>query len=168
MGHKNTYGCLMASITPVVGQNIIKYGKQMVPDSHLYTCDDDDYGRDYEPHVTLKFGFVDELTDDEIKYIIGNTKSFNVIAEGVSCFENELFDVVKFDIKLQDPLISMRKRCDEFKNEDSYPNYHPHLTIAYIKKGKFPHVIKNKNLNFKVDRIKYSGKSESDKRYYKI
>lgn len=71
MGHKEEFGCLMAVIDPIVGSNIIKYGKEMIPDSNLYfLTGDDGYGRDDEPHVTLKYGFSKDLTDSEIKDII--------------------------------------------------------------------------------------------------
>jgi len=157
MSHKNEFGCLMAFIAPSVSQNIIKYGKTMVPDDNLYIVPDDDYGREVEPHVTLKYGFTKDLTDDQIAEIINGIGKFSVVAEGVSCFKNELFDVVKFDIKKTEPLLTMRDRCNKFPNQDSFPSFHPHTTIAYVKKDTFPHTIKNKNIEFNVDRMKYSG-----------
>lgn len=51
----------------------------------------------------------------------------------------------------------MRSKCDKYPNEDKYPNYVPHVTVAYVKKGSFPHEIDGKNIPFRISRIKYSG-----------
>ena len=60
----------------------------------------------------------------------------NIYVKNISLFENEEYDVVKMDIKSKD-LKKMNKRLrDNFEYTSDYPEYHSHLTLAYVKKGK--------------------------------
>jgi len=54
-------------------------------------------------------------------------------------------------------LSEIRRRCDCYKNEDKYPDYKPHMTLAYVQKGKFPHIKEGLNISVPVTRFKYSG-----------
>jgi hypothetical protein len=51
----------------------------------------------------------------------------------------------------------LRRRCDGYPNSDSYPDYKPHMTLAYVKKGTFPHIRENLNIALPITRFKYSG-----------
>lgn len=168
MSHKRSFGCLMAYLDQSSSSKVLAAGSKLVSDVNLYEVPGEEYGRETVPHVTIKFGFTPDLSEDEIKKIIGDQKKFFVYAEGLSTFDNDVFQVVKFDIKLQEPLISLRKKCDKFPNEDSHPNYHPHLTIAYTKKGSFPHKKTGLSLRFGIDKMVYSPQSGGPKKEYPL
>jgi 2'-5' RNA ligase len=56
--------------------------------------------------------------------------------KALSQFNNENYDVVKFDVdKNNQQLMELRNRCDRLPNEDSYPDYHPHMTVGYLNSG---------------------------------
>ena len=167
MGHKNEYGCLMAMVSPTAGQSIIKFGKSLIRDSDLYIKQGEEYGRETEPHVTIRFGFTPDLKDAEIKKVIADVKSFDITSSGISIFENEDFDVVKFDINKSGPLMELHERSTVYPHVNSFPTYHPHLTVAYVRKGSFKNKITDKHLLFKINRLKYSGMN-GDKRWYTI
>ena len=146
---------------------LIEIGKKLVKDSQLYTEPNEDYGRETEPHVTIKYGFLPDLTADEVKKILTGVKKFSVTASGISTFSPEKFDVVKFDIVPNGQLLALRKLADAFPNKDEHPQFHPHLTIAYVKKGSFPNKVTGKNIIFTIDRMVYST-SQSVKTEYKL
>lgn len=162
-----SYGCLMCYISKDVVPKLIEVGNRLVKDSQLYTEPNEDYGRESEPHVTIKYGFSPDLTDGEVKKMLTGVKKFTVTASGISTFSPEKFDVVKFDVVPNGQLLSLRKLADKFPNKDSHPNFHPHMTIAYVKKGTFPNKVDGKNLTFTIDRMVYSTK-ENVKTEYKL
>ena len=117
------YGCLMALPPENVMPHFVKFGKTAVLPSTVYTDpNDDSYGYETEPHVTLKFGFAPDLTKQNIGTILSGIKPFFINLTGISLFNNEKFDVVKFDVELNDTLREIRRRCDMFPNEDRFPS----------------------------------------------
>jgi hypothetical protein len=151
-------GCLMAYVDPTYGLQILKVGRRAIPSSILYTDPEDPtYGYDNEPHVTLKYGFEPDLDRNTIAEILKGTKPFNVVLTSLNQFQNEKYDVVKFEVQKCPILTELRRRCDGYPNTDSYPDYKPHMTLAYVKKGTFPHIRENLNIALPITRFKYSG-----------
>ena len=151
-------GCLMAYVDPTYGLQVLKVGRRAIPSSILYTDPEDPtYGYDNEPHVTLKYGFEPDLDRNAIAEILKGTKPFNVVLTSLNQFQNEKYDVVKFEVQKCPILTELRRRCDGYPNTDSYPDYKPHMTLAYVKKGTFPHIRKNLNIALPITRFKYSG-----------
>ena len=54
---------------------------------------------------------------------------------GISLFENPEFDVVKLEVNKTPKLEEIYKNLSEFPNSNQFPDYKPHITIAYVKKG---------------------------------
>ena len=151
-------GCLMAYVDPTYGLQVLKVGRRAIPSSILYTDPEDPtYGYDNEPHVTLKYGFEPDLDRNTIAEILKGTKPFNVVLTSLNQFQNEKYDVVKFEVQKCPILTELRRRCDGYPNTDSYPDYAPHMTLAYVKKGTFPHIRENLNIALPITRFKYSG-----------
>lgn len=154
---KNEYGCLMAIVDDSFKNTLLHVNNSLVSDDILYIDPEDpSYGRDDEPHVTVKFGFDPDLTHDEIKSVIAGIKPFHIKIIGLSRFQTEKFDVIKYDIEESIQLKTMRKRCDMFPNEDSHPVYHPHMTVAYVKPNTFEETRENLNYLFPITKMKYS------------
>jgi hypothetical protein len=95
---------------------------------------DKTYGFEDEPHVTLLYGLKDSVTLENVKEIIDSFTFDSCVLHNMSLFENE-YDVLKFDVK-GDQLHEANKALRELPYENNYPDYHPHCTIAYLKKGK--------------------------------
>lgn len=99
---------------------------------------DDDYGYEKEPHITIVYGLHNDKIDREELYekIEEVIRPIRVEVDTIGFFENEEYDVVKFDVPVTPELKEYRKTFMKFPNTQSFPEYHPHMTIAYVKKGK--------------------------------
>lgn len=165
--NKNEFGCLMTVIKNDQAKSIVKFGRSLISDDILYEDPEEEYGRDDEPHITSLYGFSKDLTNREVIGIIGESKQQSVTVNGLSMFQGEEYDVVKFDIDPSPWLIELNRKCKEYPYINKFPEYHPHMTLAYVKKGSFPHTKTNFNIDFIIDRFKYSG-MDGRKHYYNL
>lgn len=138
--------------------------------SDLYLPEEKSYGIENETHITILYGFHDDETSIDILYdYIKDIKIPIIKFSNVSVFENEDFEVLKFDI-VSDDMIEINKIFkNNFKYTSDYENYHPHMTIAYLKKGSgINYIDKFKNIKFDLKNpiFKYS-KSNKNKIYFK-
>lgn len=109
---------------------------EMIKEEDLYIEEGDvSYGIEDKPHCTLLYGFDPKVKANEAFEICEKFSFETCKAENVSLFESDKYDVLKYDIQGKN-----LKECNEalsklpFKTD--YPDYHPHMTIAYLKKGK--------------------------------
>jgi 2'-5' RNA ligase len=105
--------------------------------------DEKGFGLEDKVHVTIFYGIKpDESTPKDVKekikeYLekIDVNKEYEL--EKISIFENDDYDVVKFEIEDCDELHKLNKFIEKsFPYNNDYPEYKPHATIAYVKKGK--------------------------------
>jgi hypothetical protein len=152
------YGCLMGYCPENIKSYFVKFAKTAIPEEDLYIDPNDpSFGYEEDPHVTVKYGFKPDLTKQDLAKILQGAKPFTVTFKALNLFENEKFDVVKFEVEPVPQLLELRRKCDQYKNEDTYPEYKPHSTVAYVKKGKFKTLRENLNIPFPISRFKYSG-----------
>ncbi len=94
-------------------------------------------GRETQPHVTVKFGLhgndpeaVRALLADEkpITVKMGKTSHFKGVEGGTA-------DAVKVDVDSPELHALNAKIADAVPNTDTYPEYVPHATVAYVKPG---------------------------------
>lgn len=130
------YSCVMAPASPEIHDAVLRWGKMFILDEELYTDPDnpDGFGRENEVHVTVKFGLHEAEPSEELLRILEETQPFEIEIGKCSLFENEKFDVVKFDIA-GEGLYELNRRVSQLPNSDQYPDYHPHMTVAYVTKG---------------------------------
>ena len=122
----------------------------------------DEYGLEKDPHITIIFGI--HSTENKQDEIISKVKEYKPIElesdDKITMFETDKYDVLKIDIKPTKELLKHRKDLIEnTKNTQTYPNYHPHMTVGYIKKGKGKEYLKKLKVDKKkilFDTIKYS------------
>jgi hypothetical protein len=130
--HKLEYNCLMLKFEM---PNWSDFVSNLIDANDVYNNDENSYGLEYEPHVTLLFGIHDYVGSDIFKNILVPIRHIKCKAPKISIFENKDFDVVKFDI---DGNYLHKINHDLRSNVDyttSYPEYHPHMTIGYVKPG---------------------------------
>ena len=131
--HKYEYGCLMLDLK---FKNWDKFVNS-IPEDKLYNEEGDrTFGRELEPHCTVLYGFTKNTDVNKIKNSIKTLKSpIKLSLDKIDIFENEKYDVVKFNVISKDLHKLHKVFKQNFENEESYPNYQPHVTIAYVQKG---------------------------------
>lgn len=154
------FGCLMALVNKKDCIPIINFKKKLIKEEDLYHEIDkngkDEYGRELECHITLKFGFVRDLNELEIRQLLKEQKSFVVELYELSKFDSDPdFDVII--LKAKSPILNRLNQLSSiYPNQDEHPDYQPHLTLGYVKKGLFPNLQKELNLQILIDKVSYS------------
>lgn len=135
-----------------------------IDEEDVYTEEgDQSYGLEDEPHVTLLYGFDANVTPEQVKEICDKQEfGPELRLVNASLFENEKYDVLKFDVDYPSDDKFLHK-CNESLKElpykSDYPDYHPHCTIAYIKPGmgkKYTQKLKDEEYKVTPDRVVYS------------
>jgi hypothetical protein len=165
--HKLEYGCLMLYM------DIPKWNSLMVnfiKPEDLYT-EEDGFGFEDKPHTTILFGFHEEKgTLSKIKKLLKGQGEIEVILEGITLFESEKYDVVKFDVHSEELTRLNQLMKDNFDYTNNFPEYHPHMTIAYVKSGKGKKYCRKlkETVVYKSSNIVYSQKNGGIKTITKI
>lgn len=140
------YGCVMLYAT---FPNKIMEIQRMINPKDLH-----ENGIEDEAHCTLLYGLHDGVTVEQVQNIINKHNFCDVKATGPTLFENPEFDVLKFDVGYATRCGAFLHKCNQalqqFPNTQTYPDYHPHMTIAYLKPGmgqKYVDLFKNNNLS---------------------
>lgn len=160
------YGCAMLDFTFPELEEIHK----LIDPDHIYTSDDDDYGLERTPHITLLYGLHDDVDIDDIIDVYDDHTFYTCEVYNPSLFEKELYDVLKFDVR-EGTLNRMNKQLKMFPHTTDYPDYHPHLTIAYLKSGmgkKYVDMIEEYELDHHWLHPKYGVYSTSHGKRFKI
>lgn len=133
------YSCLLFNLPGDLAYEVRQVG-DMIP--HTDLAED---GKELNPHVTIKFGL---HTNDaeEVRKEIQDLSPVAIQIGKASCFKADTHDVVKLDI-LSDGLHDLNGRVSErLECTDTYPDYKPHITLAYVKPGLGEHYAKRLNL----------------------
>jgi len=134
--HKREYGCVMLFFD---FPELYKIQDAINPDDLYEEDDDDSYGLESEAHVTLLYGLHKGVSDEDVKETLKNIdfdvcKLFNL-----SFFKNEKYDVLKFEVGYTTRggafLSKANKELKKFPYTSDFPDYNPHLSVAYLKPG---------------------------------
>lgn len=158
MNEKKTtysYGCAMLYFDFPEMEDL---HQQIEKDDVFVDPDDATFGLETEPHCTLLYGLHENVTLDTIEEIITNFEFGVCSIEEASLFENDKFDVLKFDVK-GSGLHNCNKALSELPHTTDYPDYHPHMTVAYLKKGtgkRYINILNSTNRGLKPEYAVYS------------
>lgn len=133
-----------------------------IKEEDLYDDGSGKFGREYEPHTTILYGFHDEVKEEDF-YPIIEKHATNLELKGtkISLFENEKFDVVKIEIEPTEELLALRNAVMKLPHTLTYKDFKPHMTLAYVKSGmgkKYVMDFKGKHLKLKSDKLVFSTK----------
>ena len=111
------------------------WGTKHIATEDVYT-EEKKYGREDEIHVTIKYGLHTANAED-VKNVLKNFGSFDITLGNISRFAppSKEYDVVKLEIESQRLHDLHSLLGEKLKNSDEWPEYRPHVTFAYIKKG---------------------------------
>jgi len=143
---KHEYGCVMLYFD---FPSMFKIQDIINPKDIYEEEDDDTYGLEEHPHTTLLLGLHEGVTVKQIKGVLDNYIFDKCVIDNPSLFESENYDVLKFDVWGKG-LKECNKDLMEFPYTNNFPEYHPHMTIAYLKKGKgkkYIETLDDKNAN---------------------
>jgi 2'-5' RNA ligase len=163
---KYEYGCAMLYFD--FPTEIIKLQDTINP-KDISTDNMGGTGIETEPHCTLLYGLHDGVTLNDVKNILDKYQFSDLKATGPSLFENEKFDVLKYDIGYPTRGGAFLHKCNKelttLPNTQSFPDYHPHATIAYLKPGlgkKYVKLFKEKGASEFTTTPKYAIYSQPD------
>lgn len=126
-------------------------------------------GKEDEPHLTLLYGFHDDVDPNEVMDFVENliTEPVTITFDGISHFANEKNDVVKFDVvsdKLNEINAALR---GNFPNTVNFPDYHPHVTIAYVNCGEGGKYDKDSSNEFVLSKPSIKWSDGDDNKLYR-
>jgi len=154
------YGCVMLYFDFPEMNKI----HDMIDSADVYTeGDGSSFGIETEPHVTLLYGLHSTVLDSSVKEALSSIEFSKCTLTNASLFENK-FDVLKFDVS-GESIYTANKELTKLPYTSDYPDYHPHMTISYLKKGTGSRYVKSlKSTEFKIkpSHIMYS-KPNGDK-----
>jgi 2'-5' RNA ligase len=165
--HKYDYGCVFLNLD--YDRDFWIHIQSKIEDEDIYTKEGDDgYGREMQPHVTILYGIHSDVSDKKVEKYIHKILNPQFKLSGISFFENTEFDVIKFDVESKD-LHDLNKLFKELPHTSTFPNYHPHVTICYLKKGlldKYKKIFKDIDLpKVEADSVTYSKVDSTEKKY---
>jgi 2'-5' RNA ligase len=113
--------------------------QERIPKDELYFSedldDDAEYGLETESHVTLAPCLENDLgLLKELKKVLKPLEEYKARITDISIFENEEYDVLKCSISSEQMVETNSEIGRNFEMHTEY-SYHPHMTIAYMKKG---------------------------------
>jgi hypothetical protein len=132
-----SYGCVMGYFSLSDSIDI------ELNDEDVYNNEKNEYGREIEPHVTLLYGLLDDQIDEnEMIEFLSHLVLPSVTIKQCTLFENEEFDVLKWDVESPALKVLNKAISAAYPNENKFPDYHAHETIAYMIPGTGKNYIK--------------------------
>ena len=128
-----SYGCLMAVIPESLAKKVRDFGKA-IPDDLISDDGSGEKGRQEEIHITVKYGI---HTSDvaEVLNVIEKVQPLKAVLGKASVFWNDDI-VIKIGVQSRDLAKLSAKVHRELECTDTYRDYKPHMTVAYVKKDE--------------------------------
>ena len=135
--------CIMADMPQK--ESMLEFIKK-IPNECVYEEVGENYGKEANPHVTVMYG-LSPIEENRVKELLNKVPK-KIVAElgKISKFSNAdaPYDVLKIEVKsphLNKIHEMIRKN---FENNYKWPQYNPHVTLAYVKKGTCNEYVGNK------------------------
>lgn len=163
---KLDYGCIMLYADVPSWNNHIS----IIEKEDIYDDEFKDFGLEKTPHATILFGIhLDEVKPRDVQVFMKTSFSpIEVMINTISIFpagEEKEYDVVKYDVPVTPELRQYHDLVAKtFPNTQTYPEYHPHMTIAYVKNGegkKYEGKVKPFKVKFDMGVYSYKGTNDT-------
>lgn len=94
---------------------------------------DPDEGFGPDPHVTILYGLGDDQ-EREATEILKKAGPLQAKVAALDTFETDDYDVVIFRLE-SDAMQKLHDELDDLPNDNQWPEYKPHMTVAYVQPG---------------------------------
>lgn len=114
---------------------------------------DDSYGLEYNPHMILLYGIIEDKIDPSVIADMADQKMKPIESKiyDIDYFELEDCDVVIYKVPMNNQILQYRNMFKQsFENKQTQPQYNPHITISFVKKGLGKKYKKKLNNPFKI------------------
>lgn len=148
------YNCLMVYLNIPNWHEFLE--SLNIKELDLYNPENERYGKETEPHCTILYGIHSDISDDTVMELFDNLKEedFDLKVNGIDCFYNNDYDVLKMNIA-SDKLSGLNSLAKSLPHTSQYQYYKPHITLAYLQKGKgIQYIDENFRTNIDSDSIK--------------
>jgi len=135
-GVKYSYSSLQVDMPLHIARVVMNYS-YLIPANLLYNpTDEKKYGVENEIHCTILYG-IHSPDSEGVRDIIERFRicPFSLKFGAVSFFEQDEYDVMKYEIISPYLHEINRMMVEGLDYTNTYNNYQPHCTIAYLKKG---------------------------------
>lgn len=89
-------------------------------------------GLEKESHVTLLYGLHNNVSDEQVKGVIEKIIFGPCKITNLSLFRTNEYDILKYDVN-GNGIYESNTELKKFPHTTDFPDYHPHLTVAYLK-----------------------------------
>lgn len=154
-------GAVMADLDPKNIQKIL----DVIDDSDCYTDPKLPFVQGKvgaKPHMTVKYGILKGVKTEFIEAIYKGEDLGSVDCKAISCFSNakDVYDVLILKVDPTGNIKKLNELAAFAPNVDTFVPYVPHVTLAYLKKGKlkdYKDLMDGKwNIKMKVTELNYS------------
>ena len=156
MEKKYKFSTTQVDLSEETTSKFLETGKDLISQKDLFGD-----GFETSPHVTILYGIHESYPIPPLVDIIETFPRFTVVLGDVSLFDNdEKFDVVKTEVESSDLYILRSEFINNCHYTLTHPEYIPHATIAFVKKGTCDHLVGNpsfRGLAFPVNYITFCG-----------
>ena len=134
---KYDYSSIHVDVPSQLSNEIITWGQENVTDEEIFVSQREPcFGREDEIHATILYGLHAE-NPDQIKKLLSNEKPIKIQLGATKVFSNPFkFDVLVIRAISHDLHRLNEKLASQVEYANRYGKYNPHITIAYVKKGK--------------------------------
>ena len=117
---------------------------------------DPTFGREKNIHLTI-LGNLEEISNDKLKSAIGRESAIECRMGSIGVFtNNSKYDVVYIEV-VGDCVRELNTNLSlSIRNSNRFPVYIPHITIAYVKKGRGDRFLDDRYFSgqkFKVEQV---------------
>jgi 2'-5' RNA ligase len=134
------YSIIEAIYSGEVSRHILGFIHQEIDDEDVYEDEEQSIkGKEDKPHITILYGIKEPDPDvPKISQVIQNHPAMNRVNWlGLAKFTAETHDVLVIKIESPEAHELFRDFNNIFPdNANSFPNFIPHTTLAYLQKGK--------------------------------
>jgi hypothetical protein len=162
----------MLMVDPEDAKDITSWCLENIPEESVFH--EEGKGRDGSPHITIQNGILatdpEEISD--LDKLFSECGAIEVELGDIDIFQREGkdYDVVKISV-ISEPLSALHDGIDTLVEvNDPFPEYKPHITLAYVNRGEGRNWVGDKSFNGKkltLDKIVFTG-GEAPQKIYEL